>query len=130
MHTIGLPTSERRQIGYQVLDIYQGDFLSDLDMPWIDERRNELARQFDDCLTHLASLEFEEAHFDNARRLFQTLISRDSFQEENHMGYMRALIALKDRVSAKHHYEQYSAQLREEMGLEPGSEMTQLYQSL
>jgi ATP/maltotriose-dependent transcriptional regulator MalT len=118
---------EFRNTAYLMLDIYAGDFLPDIDMLWIDDRRMELAGKYQSTLEKLAGLEFKEGHYENARRLYEKLIERDRYTEEYQIGYLSSMLALQDRSGAKRHYEDYATQLEIEMGLQPGEELSQIY---
>lgn len=122
--------TEKRNIGYQILDIYRGDFLIDVDMEWADIRRAELRKQYERCLQDLAHAEFELDHFENARNLYQQLISGDPFVEEYRIGLMSALIQLSEISAAKKYYLEYKVFLNKEMNIDPGDKLTALYDGL
>lgn len=122
--------TEKRNIGYQILDLYHGDFLLDVDMDWADVRRAELNRQFRNCLQELADTEFSLGHFENARNLYQQLIDTDPFVEEYHIGLMSAMIKNGASIGAKKHYLEYKAFLQKELNVLPSEELEVLYSSL
>ncbi|MEJ2757202.1 MAG: BTAD domain-containing putative transcriptional regulator [Anaerolineales bacterium] len=122
--------TERRNIGYQILDIYRDDFLIDVDMEWANIRRTELRSMFTSCLEELANTEAALGHFENARNLYQQLIDADPFIEEYHVGLASALIKMGSHIAAKKHLLEYKAFLLRELKVLPSEDLEDLYSSL
>jgi two-component SAPR family response regulator len=122
--------TERRNIGYQILDIYRDDFLIDVDMEWANIRRTELRSMFTSCLEELANTEASLGHFENARNLYQQLIDADPFIEEYHVGLASALIKMGSHIAAKKHLLEYKAFLQRELKVLPSEDLEDLYSSL
>lgn len=118
--------TEKRDWGYQAIALYKDDFLLDVDMDWSSERRYQLQRDMIQTLAELAEIEFKEGHFENARELFSRVITLDNYQDDFHIGYIKSLIALGERLTARTHLDAYKKTLRDELGIDSTEEMDKL----
>jgi LuxR family transcriptional regulator, maltose regulon positive regulatory protein len=115
--------SERRSLYTQAIDLFGGDFLADIDMPWTDTRRAELREKYLFLLEQFAEFEYENRHLREARRLFEKAIEIDPYQDHLHLKLMKCLVDLKMASSAKKHFENYRKTLTLDLGNEPMPEL-------
>jgi two-component SAPR family response regulator len=126
----GLTEVERKAIFTQAIDLYCGDFLPDMDLPWIDMRRAELREKYLSLLEQSAADEFENRHFEEARWLYEKAIEIDPYQDLLHLGVMKCLVQLRRPASAKVHFEKYRQNLLAELGSEPMPELRELVEGI
>jgi two-component SAPR family response regulator len=121
---------ERRNLSQQAIDMYQGEFLIDVDMFWCDMRRNELRQKNLDLTIRFAELEFEHHHFEEAKKLYEHALTLDPYQDQLHLALMACLVNMKSPAAAKAHFINYAHILEEELGIEPLEELQLFYNSL
>jgi ATP/maltotriose-dependent transcriptional regulator MalT/two-component SAPR family response regulator len=115
---------ERRTAMRRVAELYQSDFIQDIDMAWADERRFELQNRFRRVLSELAEDYFDKRNFTTALEIFQRALVFDPYQDSFHLRVMQCLNAIGDPVGARRHYKQYAALLKKELGITPESELS------
>jgi len=113
----------RRSTFAQAVDLYSGDFLSEIDMAWSDLRRLELKQKYLLTLEQYATYELENNHLREAKRLYEKAIELDPFQDQLHLGLMRCLVQLNLIYAARLHFEEYRSTLMNELGNEPMPEL-------
>jgi len=121
---------ERRNLSQQAIDMYQGDFLIDIDMFWCDIRRNELRQKHLELIIRFAEFEVEHRYFEEAKRLYERAIAVDPYQDQLHLALMSCLVKMKSPAAAKAHFNNYARILKDELGLEPLDELQLFYNSL
>jgi len=126
----GISTIDQRVIGLQLLELYKGDFLYDIDMDWCDIRRIQLRENFINFLKKYAQIELARGSFSEARMLFEKAIEYDPYQDHLHMGLMQCLLELKFPALAKTHFINYRKKLQEDLNLDPISEMVELFKNI
>jgi LuxR family transcriptional regulator, maltose regulon positive regulatory protein len=119
----GLSEVERRSIFAQAVDLYTGEFLPDIDLPWSNARRLELQEKYLFLLEQFALHEFENNRPEEARRLYEKAIQIDPYQDFLHLGLMKCLVNLRIPSAAEKHYENYRQSLLDELGNEPMPEL-------
>jgi two-component SAPR family response regulator len=125
----GSPT-ERRTAMRRAMELYQTDYLIDIDMPWADDRRFELQGQFRAILSDLAADYFEKSNPASALEVYQLAVKLDPFQDEYHLRIMQCHATLGDVQSAKEHYHNYQANLEAEMGIQPDESLGEYLETL
>jgi len=123
LQKLGLTEMDRRSIFTQAIDLYNGEFLPDVDLPWSNMRRLELQEKYLFLLEQFAGYELENQHPEEARRLYEKAIEIDPYQDFLHLGLMKCLVQLKMPSSAKAHFEHYRRSLLKELGNEPMPEL-------
>ncbi|MGC8958682.1 MAG: tetratricopeptide repeat protein [Chloroflexia bacterium] len=114
----------------QALDLYQGDFLEDIDREWCFLRREELGRRRMQALLRLGRLYLNQGKADPARRAFLRALQVDNYNEEAYRGLMRSQVLSGERIAALRTYHRCSRLLRRELGIEPSEETRSLYQAI
>lgn len=118
-----LSESTRTEALRQILELYQGDFLEDMFMGWVDERRGELQDIYVRTLNLLAESERKAKQFREARKLYDRIIEVDPYQDQVHLAIMQCLVDSGSPSAAKAHYKEYEALLRKDLNAEPLPEL-------
>ncbi|MBN2044192.1 MAG: hypothetical protein JW757_04155 [Anaerolineales bacterium] len=121
---------ERRTAMRRILELYQSDYLEDIDMPWADDRRFELQNRFRQILGEMGEDYFEKRNLQTALEIYQRAIEYDPYQDDYHLRIMQCLAALGDKTAARKHYKKYKGILKEEMAIEPDDSLKKYYKSL
>jgi LuxR family maltose regulon positive regulatory protein len=121
-----LSEANRRSIFTQAIDLYNGEFIPDVDSPWSNMRRLELQEKYLSLLEQFAVYELENQRPEEARRLYEKAIEIDPYQDFLHLGVMKCLLQLRMPSAAKTHYENYRHLLLKELGYGPMPELQAL----
>jgi len=121
---------EQRELGWQVVELYQGDYLSDIDMPWFDTRRGELREKYRNHLEKIAKKAMEMQSYSDAKKYYEKAIDLDPYQDYFHLGLIKSLIGLKSPITAKAHYTNYVQTLHNELGVDPIPELRNLFDNI
>ena len=114
------------------LAILGGEFMSGDELPWVEERRRELAE------FRLRALELEVAagiasrpsELSAAERAARTLVASAPFRESGHRLLMEVLAARGDAAEALRAYDALRVLLREELGTAPGPAVQEVHARL
>jgi SARP family transcriptional regulator, regulator of embCAB operon len=102
------------------------------DLPWIDERRRELAlvgERADRCVA-VCGLALGGQELAAAERAARRLVERNPLDESAAVLFMRALAARGDTGTALLEFDRLRLRLRERLGAAPGPEAQALHRSL
>jgi two-component SAPR family response regulator len=121
---------EFRNLSQQALELYRGDFLTDIDMSWVDARRNELQEKYLRLIVRSAEFETEYHNFESAKNLYIQAIAIDPYQDYLHLALMKCMVEMKAPAAAKAHYHDYLYLLREDLGIKPLRELQDFYNSI
>lgn len=124
------PSSLPADVLEKVTALYRGDFLEDLDYPWVTSARERLAQLHTESRERLGRLYLEQREFARAIRHLQTLVQSNPLSEEIYCLLMTAYAGLGDRMAVKRHYETLVRLLDEELGLAPAHQTRDLYYRL
>lgn len=104
------------------LFVTQRQFLSDIEHPWVDERRRDARHDHDRALACYAEacLHLGAAELPSAERSARRLIDSQPLSETGYCLLMRALARRGDRAAALAVYDQLRRLLRDDLGVSPG----------
>jgi ATP/maltotriose-dependent transcriptional regulator MalT/two-component SAPR family response regulator len=125
-----LSETEMRTLLRQIEELYQDDFLLNIDMAWADQKRFELRNDFLHALSILAEIELGRNNFREALGMYENLLSLDGFQDAFHLAKMKCLVGLGNVQGARQHYFYYKDLLEKELGITPDSEITEFFKNL
>lgn len=114
----------------EAIQIYTGPFLPEFVHDWVLQRRRSLELLQVDTLRKFSEAAAAKGRFEEARRALQAALLIEPFHDDLHHQYLSILGALGLRSEIVMHYQQYVRQLRDELGLDPPTEMRQLYEKL
>jgi LuxR family maltose regulon positive regulatory protein len=97
---------------------YQGPFLADLYVDWVQHFREALQAQFLQALTYLSSFSFENRNYPQAISHARQILSVDPHHEVAYQILVRSYVSSGQRPRARQIYESY-AKMLDEFDLEP-----------
>ena len=106
--------------------LYRGPLAPGIDLPAVDQAREELQRQVVSLLTRSSAGNSPEL----AKRWLERALSLDPLNESALQELLRLLLFLGERAEAVRRYADFAAQLREETSLEPLPETNKLLSDL
>ncbi|MBN1813501.1 MAG: AAA family ATPase, partial [Anaerolineae bacterium] len=116
--------------------LYSGDFLagfsldSDLFEAWITTQREKLHIQALDVLDHLATYHEQRSDYAEVIRYAHRQVDLEPWRESAHRQWMRALACSGQRGMALAQYEACRRILETELGIEPETATTALYENI
>jgi len=113
--------------------LYESEFLEGMsfaDEEWIFWRREELGRRYLHVLQSLGDLRMGQARYEGALEAYRQILVRDALREDVHQRVMRCLALKGDRNAALKHYQTVVTLLRNELGVEPLAETSELYEAI
>jgi LuxR family maltose regulon positive regulatory protein len=117
---------ERAEYLRPAVQIYRGDYLTDVDADWTVATRAELHRQFFEAVGSLVAIALHQHCYDEAIGLCQHGLEIDYFHENLHRALMFSLAATGHATGALRHYEAVAKRLAQELKTLPTAEMTSL----
>jgi DNA-binding SARP family transcriptional activator len=110
---------------------YGGDFLAGMSAgEWAQTRRDELRRRFESALLAVGRLQAAAGRYQAAVTAYRRAIEHEPLNESAHRGLMTCWERLGETARAVRHYEELTALLRDQVGVPPAVETTELYQRL
>lgn len=122
----GKEGAERLEELAEAVVLYRGDFLADLDFPWVDERRYELQRRYLEALGVLIEAAMSQKNISEAMRWLEPALAADPYNDRWRLYWMQCLIWSGRRNAARAYYQEYRRRLRRELGVEPDKSLQQL----
>ena len=102
-------------------DLYKGDLLPDCAGEWIDADRERLRLQARQVLVRLVGLLERDRAFGDAIERAQQLLRLDPLDEQAWCALMRCHARRGERATALHLYQQCTALLKKELGVQPSA---------
>lgn len=110
---------------------YGGDFLAGMSAgEWAQTRRDELRRRFESALLAVGRLQAAAGRYQAAVTAYRRAIEHEPLNESAHRGLMTCWERLGETARAVRHYGELTALLRDQVGVPPAAETTELYQRL
>ncbi|NTU63013.1 MAG: hypothetical protein HGB05_06320, partial [Chloroflexi bacterium] len=110
----------------QVVQLYTGDYLTEVGAEWAAATRAELHQQFFEALERLTAILLRQHSYDEVISLCQRGLEMDYFHENLHQALMLSLAATGHAAGALRHYETAAKRLAQELKTVPTAEMTSL----
>jgi DNA-binding SARP family transcriptional activator len=110
-----LDNALKRNDAEAVSRLYQGDLAPGVDLPRVDEARENLRLRVIECLYHNA----EGSSSDQAVMFLERLLEIDPLHEDALRALLSVLVSQGRRRTAERRYQEFSRRLRDTMGLEP-----------
>jgi basic membrane lipoprotein Med (substrate-binding protein (PBP1-ABC) superfamily)/DNA-binding SARP family transcriptional activator len=109
------------------LDFWKGEPLSEFSYDEFAQEPIRLLRdRHHDALEALAGIYLDEGDLDATTRMAREVIAGDPFREEPHRLMMLALYGSRRQAQALRHYNEYRAQLGDDLGIEPSEGLRDL----
>ena len=115
----------------RAIAVYGGDFLAGVTAgEWAHSRRDELHRRFESALLAAGRLQAAAGRYQGAVTAFRRAIEHEPLNESAHRELMTCWERLGENARAARHYEELVTLLREQVGVPPAAETTDLYRRL
>lgn len=122
--------SERVELLEQAAAIVGGEYLADLDADWVIPDRLKYQDEYRYALLELAALYLQEGRARDCLNAARQVLQSDALLEEAHRLIIQAYASLHDPANMTLQYRQYQQALEDELGIEPSSEISTLYEQL
>lgn len=110
--------------------LYRGGFMLGFNDYWVDEQRVYYSEQYLRLLEYLVVAAQRNNEWQRSLQFAQQLLREDPFREDIHCRVMRAHAELGDRATVKEQYETLRGLLLKDLGQEPSTRTTMVYQKL
>lgn len=114
----------------ETLLLYRGDYLEELDYPWLISEREYLKRLNQDARLKLAQYYLKISEYIKAIEHLRILAEDNPLSEEFNSMLMTAYAEIGDRLAVKRCFAAFKKELRKELGVEPSAELRKLYYRL
>jgi predicted ATPase/DNA-binding SARP family transcriptional activator len=121
----------------KAVELYRGDFLEDFTLPdsgefetWAATRRGRFQRQALEALEHLASTALHKQNYAQAESHARRQLELDDLRESAVGQLMKALAGQGQRSAAIIAFDKTRLRLNEELGIEPGAELSALWEQI
>jgi ATP/maltotriose-dependent transcriptional regulator MalT/DNA-binding SARP family transcriptional activator len=121
---------ERKLLLEELVQLYQGDYLPEIEGVWVMPEREHLRQVFHTAGLQLAELYISDAQYEQASQICQRLILSDPCLEKAYTLGMQALAATADRPGIIRLYEKLQTNLETQVGIAPSSQTSALFRSL
>jgi len=123
-------SDQKVELLQKALLLYQGEFYPEGDGAWVMLERQRLSQIYEHSLLEVAQLHLEKGEPKITLMHCQKILAEDHCLESAHRLAMQAYAALGNRSGVVNQYEQCKQFLRDELGLEPSPETSQLQKIL
>lgn len=106
----------------RAVDLYQGEFLPQLEAEWLSFYREQLAEGYLDSLVGVGRCSQARGDFRQAIRMYKQGLKHDPFREDVHRAVMTCYAALGERQKVYQHFHTMQALFRQELAAEPTRE--------
>lgn len=110
----------------RVVDLYQGDYLTDLSAAWVDSRRQSLRHLFEQSLFRLADHHHKSGHPEDAATLYERALTHDPLLEPAHQALIKLHLSTGNRAQAVRQYNHLTTLLADELNTTPSPQTTAL----
>jgi LuxR family transcriptional regulator, maltose regulon positive regulatory protein len=119
-----------RTVMEEAISLYQGDYMENLDYPWICADRERLNRVYLRLLNQLSQIYLENENLENAASCLVTIIRLNPLLEEAYASLMQIYARMGDRLAVIQQYETLVSILDQELGVSPTAKTRELYYQL
>lgn len=113
-----------------LLSLYRGDFLEELDCFWAVARRERLRRLYTQLVMTIVAFELANGRDLKAISRLNVLQEREPYSDEICQAMLIAYGNLKDIAALQRYYETYEALIRNELKIEPTVQIKELYEQI
>jgi LuxR family transcriptional regulator, maltose regulon positive regulatory protein len=127
-----LPSGDPRRLFAltEAINNYGGPFLSETDTPWAEQRRRSLELRYLDLVAGASSEALTRDQPERALEMLRRALSIDPLRDDFNYRLIEALGRLGRVREIVAHYQKYSHELRQELGLDPPTPIRDLYDRL
>lgn len=110
------------------IELYKAPFLQTVDMPWVEERRDQLRLLYAQALISMARLHKRRNELDHALGYFIRALKETPEREDIHREVMMIYLKQEMFEDARRQYQALDTILRETLGIGPSRETRELYE--
>jgi two-component SAPR family response regulator len=114
----------------QISALVKGTYLANLDADWVIPDQLKYHELHRDAMLELANIYLQEGRTQECLTTSRSILKFDPLMEGAHRLIIQAYASLHDPAGMTFQYRQYQQALDREMGLEPSSEISNLYEEL
>lgn len=114
----------------RAINLYDGDFLLDVESEWAATERATRREQFFDAATKLGQGLYDAARYADAGAVYEKILAHDNWNEDAHRALMQCFAKLDDVPRALRQYETLKQMLRDEFQTEPSRATKRLSEKL
>jgi two-component SAPR family response regulator len=122
--------TEKRKLLEQAVALLRGDYLADLNADWAVLDRLKYQEIYRYVMLELAAYYLQDGQAHNCLNTARQVLLSDPLLESAHRLIIQAYASLHDPANMTLQYRQYQQTLEHELGLEPSSEISTLYEQL
>jgi two-component SAPR family response regulator len=126
----GVARSEKRSLLERAVALVRGDYLADLNLDWAVLDRFKYQENCRFLMLELAALYLEEGQPHNCLNIARQVLQSDPLLEAAYRLIIQAYASLHDPANMTLQFRKYRQILENELGLEPSSEISTLYEQL
>jgi DNA-binding SARP family transcriptional activator/Flp pilus assembly protein TadD len=120
----------KQQLLHRTVDLFKGGFAIGWYDSWVEDRRLYYRRAYEECLSELAGMYYDEAMYIETASMCEKLLSVDFLEERHHHLYMSVLAKLGRYYELEEDYKKLKKTLKKELNTEPQAATSELYSSL
>ena len=122
--------ADAKEAFLKMVQLYRGDYGQSFFNNWCAHRRDVLYTSHLEAYRQLAQIAWRAEDWEESARHWRQLLRLDNCLEEAHYGIMRCYMRLDKRGAALRQYQSCQRILQEELGVQPGQALQNLYQRL
>ncbi len=120
LHSPRDPRTE--ELWRKAVDLYNGDFLVDMDRDWIISRRQTLYEAYIEALIGLGECARQRRDFRSALEAFKNALDKEPYREDINRKIMVCYADLGEKHQVISQFNAFSDRLREDLAVEPSAE--------
>lgn len=114
----------------EAIHLYRSEYLKGFYSQWVIDERRRLEQIYLLSLERLSKIYIEAKEYNRAVDYLHIMIKTDPLLEKAHEMLMIVYKKMDNRIAVIHQYESFYQTLKSELGIEPKSEMKDLYSKL
>jgi two-component SAPR family response regulator len=121
---------QAQELWQRAVELYQGDFLPEVDRAWCVPKREQVRNQYIEALIESARCREARGAVDEAVAWYRRALQEDELREDVHRRIMRLYAEAGRRSAALAQYRDCRETLDQELGVEPSEETQELYEEV
>ena len=114
----------------EALELYRGDFCPELYENWAEEKRLFYRTEILRLIKKLAGYYYDNKKYQKSLELYRSGLNYDRLDKAIHIGIMRCLGNLGDKIGVKRQYQELEKILKKELNTIPDKQTQQVYHRL
>jgi DNA-binding SARP family transcriptional activator len=114
----------------RAIDLYKAPFLQQLEMKWVQERREQLRQLYAQALIAMGRIREREKNHQEALSYYTRALKETPEREDVHRSAMQLFVRMGMYDDARRQYHKLEQVLHERFGIDPSRETRELYESI